>query len=297
MIKSHTLNEIYKDITRQFSLAEVNSPKLDAKLLICAALSLSESDFMVRRSDVLEIDLAKQKTLEGYIKRRLDREPVSKILGQKGFWTHDFHVTHDVLDPRPDSETLIETVLDFIDSNLDRERPLRILELGVGSGALICTLLAECKNAVGQGTDISRAALDVAKQNAVNIGVAERLTLIEGSWLDPVLQGKGLEAFDIVLSNPPYIPSSDIESLSVDVKKYDPILALDGGEDGLNPYREILSNVDKVIHPHGRIFFEFGTNQKGDLSRIVEDYGFAILETRQDLSGKDRVVSIAYGEK
>lgn len=216
-----------------------------------------------------------------FIARRRVGEPVSKILGRRGFWKGEFIVTPDVLDPRADSETLIESVLSHFP---DTARPYRILDIGTGSGCLLVSLLGEYKNAAGVGIDISEKALNVARQNAHQLPAefhrrdcaADDLT----DW------GR----FDIIVSNPPYIPTAEIARLDVGVRQYDPALALDGGADGLDAYRALARVCPALLAPDGLIFVELGQGQGADVRRIMARQRLGFVSADTDLGGIERVL-------
>lgn len=213
--------------------------------------------------------------LTEFISRRLAGEPVAKIIGKKGFWKDDFFVSKDVLDPRPDSETLIEAVLEKFP---DKNAPLRILDLGTGSGCLLLSLLGEYKNATGIGIDISPKALAIANKNKGNkkaefIGRDMRQDLSD------------LGKFDIMISNPPYIPTAEIQTLERDVKDYDPLLALDGGQDGLDFYRALAT---QHLAPH--VFIEISKDQEHEIIPLFEAKGWHFVQAWKDLGKITRVL-------
>ena len=211
------------------------------------------------------------------IKRRKMGEPLSKILGHRGFWRGDFIVDKNVLDPRPDSETLIQAVLEKFP---DKTLPLRILDLGTGSGCLLISLLMEYPNASGIGVDISEKALEIAKKNALKNGVKADFILLDMTKLP-----KNLGNFDLLISNPPYIPIKDIETLERNVKDYDPLMALDGGEDGLNFYRIIAD-----IAPAPAVFVEIGIGQESLVQQIFKEKKWQLLDTKKDFGDITRVL-------
>ncbi len=223
--------------------------------------------------------------LADFIARRQCGEPVAKIIGRKGFWTLDLKVSKDTLDPRPDSETIIDAVLKHFP---DKAAPLRILDLGTGSGCLLLALLDEYKNATGIGMDASAAALQIAQQN-VQKYAPNRAKLLCRSWTTSSWW-QDLGGFDVVVSNPPYIPSADIDALDVDVKNYDPLQALDGGPDGLQDYRALSNYVAQVLKQHGLIFFEIGQGQYMDVTAIMERKGFTLQDFCYDLGNVLRVL-------
>ena len=210
------------------------------------------------------------------------REPMAYILKTREFWSLPFIVSSDTLVPRPDSETLIEAVLEHIP---ETRRNLSILDLGTGSGCLLLSLLSKFSNAIGIGVDASEAALDIAKQNAAALGLEERATFIVSDWTEKVE-----DQFDIVIANPPYIPSSDIPNLEADVAQYEPLAALDGGANGLDSYRKILRQLPKVLTDDASIFLESGAGQASAVSEMVREIGFQHIETKKDLAGIERCV-------
>ncbi|MDD3668725.1 MAG: peptide chain release factor N(5)-glutamine methyltransferase [Alphaproteobacteria bacterium] len=219
---------------------------------------------------------------EEFVRRRKAGEPVSKILGRRGFWKGDFIVTPDVLDPRPDSETLIESVLKCFP---DKSRPYRILDIGTGSGCLLASLLGEYPNAAGVGVDISEKALAVARKNAHGLPAA----FMRKDFAAPDF-ARGLGAFDIVVSNPPYIPTAEIAHLEPAVREYDPRAALDGGADGLEAYRHLARECPGLLNPDGVAFFEIGRGQGADVRAIFAACGLDFAGAENDLSGIERVL-------
>lgn len=211
------------------------------------------------------------------IERRKEGEPLSKILGHRGFWKGDFFVDKNVLDPRADSETLIQAVLEKFP---DKTLPLRILDLGTGSGCLLISLLMEYSNATGVGVDISEKAIEIAKKNALKNMIKAEFILSDMAKLP-----KDLGYFDLVISNPPYIPRKDIEALDKNVKDYDPLLALDGGEDGLDFYRIIADEVPAPI-----VFVEIGIGQENQVQQIFENKNWYLWDAKKDFGGITRVL-------
>lgn len=255
--------------------AGCESPALDARLLFQHVTGMTREDLILDEGRTIAPDAAR--TFRALIDRRAAREPVSRIIGSREFYGRSFAVTPAVLDPRPDTETLVEAALKLMPESG------RVLDLGTGSGAIIVTLLAERPRAEGVTVDISPEALAVARANAEAQGVANRLVLLEGSWFGPV-EGR----FDLILSNPPYIPARDIPSLAPDVRNYDPALALVGGEDGLDPYRIIASHAAGHLAPQGHVAVEIGADQAADVGRIFQQHGFAPAAQYRDLGGHIR---------
>jgi release factor glutamine methyltransferase len=225
--------------------------------------------------------------------RRVLREPMAYILGEREFWGLPFKVSPAVLVPRPDSETLIEAALVLMP---DRQRPWRILDLGLGSGCLLLTLLREYPAASGVGLEISEEALAVAQGNADALGVAARARLISGDWRQPDWRQRLDGPFDLLVSNPPYIEAGAIERLMPEVARYEPKQALDGGPDGLVAYRTIATAAPALVVPGGRLLVEAGEGQAAEISRIFASAGLAIEVPWKDLAGIDRVVSAMHSK-
>lgn len=226
--------------------------------------------------------------------RRLAREPISQILGHKAFWSLDFYVNKHTLTPRPDSETVVEAALAILDQKtiLDQKKempdkllPFRLLDLGTGSGCLLLSLLHEYPHATGLGVDASEEALAVAAQNAQHLQLAARAKFIRGNW------AQGLnETFDMVISNPPYIPRTELASLMPEVRDYEPHAALFAGEDGLEDYRRILADMPRLLKPGGHAVLELGIGQAEAVRRIGETAGLTFLHTRKDLGTIERAI-------
>ena len=221
--------------------------------------------------------------------RRVRREPMAYVLGEREFWGLPFKVSPAVLVPRPDSETLIEAALALMP---ERQRRWRLLDLGLGSGCLLLTLLREYPNASGVGMELSPEALAVAQANAQALGVAGRSRLVPGDWRQPGWQRPLGGPFDLLVSNPPYIEAGTIERLMPEVARFEPRLALDGGPDGLAAYRAIALAAPDLVVPGGRILVEAGEGQVPEISRIFASAGFAIEAPWKDLGGIDRVVTM-----
>lgn len=248
---------------------------LEIKILLSYLVNVEVKDFYFCLDNNYQLD---ENFLNKLIERRLRGEPLSKIIGLKRFWDYDFKTTKDVLDPRSDSEIMIEYIL----NDFDVEDKLKILDLGTGSGCLILTLLKIFKNAKGVAADISEKALMVAKENAKNLCI-DNIEFIKSNWNDNV---DGF--FDIIISNPPYIKTKDIDDLMIEVKNYDPMVALDGGFDGLDCYRYIANNIGKNCKNNTNIYIEIGFDQRKDIIDIFDNFVFC--GCKKDLSGNDRVV-------
>lgn len=223
-----------------------------------------------------------QARLDGFVSRRERREPVSQILGRKGFWTLMLNVGAGVLTPRPETETILDAVLPRFPAN----RAFTVLDLGVGSGALLLAILAERPAARGLGVDVSEAALAVARDNAAQLGLGGRAALLRGDWTF----GLGDAGFDLVVANPPYIPSGEIAGLAPEVRDHDPRLALDGGPDGLDAYRTLAPEILRVLKPGGTFAVEFGIGQRPAVEALFRAAGAQELTVQPDLGGRDRVI-------
>ena len=263
--------------------AAIPGAALDARVLVCGTLGRDAVD-LIAHGDAL-LDEAQCDAVGLNVARRLKREPVARILGEREFWSLRFRVTEATLDPRPDSETVISSALEA--AAYLRERALRIADLGTGSGCLIVALLSELRDARGVGIDRSPEALQVARENARDHGVAGRLDLICGDWLSG-----NAGRFDMIVSNPPYIPTEDIAALEVEVSDHDPLAALDGGPDGLSAYREIIGQGYDRLESGGWLVLEIGDGQAEEVSELLRTEGFRLdhdLPSRIcDLGGKVR---------
>jgi release factor glutamine methyltransferase len=262
--------------------SRIAAPELDARLLICHAAGLSHEAYVARINDGLEPHAAAR--FGAYIERRLEGEPVSRILGVREFYGRPFRIDQSTLDPRPDTETLVEAALAVV----DREAPLRILDLGTGSGCILITLLAELPLATGLGIDTSPAAVDIARLNAQILGVGDRASFVAGDWLEAVEV-----TFDLVVANPPYLSAADMAALSPEVRDHDPRAALDGGHDGLSAYRRIVPGLRKALRPGGFALFEVGPDQAQAVLRLLAEAGLDAGEGQRlwrDLAGRARVV-------
>ncbi|HEX4505787.1 MAG TPA: peptide chain release factor N(5)-glutamine methyltransferase [Alphaproteobacteria bacterium] len=270
-----------KEAVLLMKAAGLDTPVLDARLIVQHALRISWDTLYLKDDQPLEPQ--EKARLESGLARRAAHEPVSRIVGRRHFWTLDLAVSPDTLDPRADTESLIETVVQAIP---DRTQPLRVLDLGTGTGAILLALLAEYPNATGLGIDRSEAALAVARANADSHGLSPRVTFSSGNWTD------GVEGpFDIIVSNPPYIESGHLPGLPPEVREHDPVLALDGGTDGLDAYRAIIPAIPALLGPGGLAVFEIGEGQGDAVTRIARENGLAPAGSRKDLGGIARALS------
>jgi len=288
MISCDRLAVILADMDQAFRQRGIATSRLDARLLVEAVLGISHSDIIA--SPDMKITENQVRRLEQYMQRRLEFEPVSRILKLREFYGREFLISPDVLDPRADTETLIDGVLQRIET----DEPVRMLDIGTGSGAIIITLLCELPKATAIATDISKAALGVARHNADLLGVAERVEFVNTDWASAV---DGW--FDIIVSNPPYIPSIDIDGLERSVKDYDPLLALDGGNDGLEAYHKIIAQLPDLVTQGSLVGFETGKGQTGDVERLLQQSDCCENSDSttiiHDLAGNDRVILMKCG--
>lgn len=275
-----TLLSAWTAARNSLKAAGVDSPVIDARLLLEAATGAGHADIV---SDPYRPLTPEQSaTLAGYVARRERREPVARILGRKGFWKIMLAVSPHVLIPRPDTETVLDVVLPLFTEG----QPFQMLDLGVGSGALLLAILAERPAAKGLGVDVSEEALATARDNAANLGLAGRAAFLRGDWT----AGLPDEGFDLVVANPPYIPTEDIEGLDPEVRDHEPRLALDGGADGLDAYRQLAPEILRVLKPGAPFAVEIGYDQSAAVEDLFRAAGALDVATAKDLARRDRVV-------
>lgn len=288
---ARTIAAARQALTESFRQAGIDSPDADARLLIAQALDIGRTELMVNGDRTITPD--QLKAIDALAQRRLAHEPVARILGRKEFWSLPLQVSGAVLVPRPDTETIVEAALDFVVhggkglKNLGLKN-LRILDIGTGSGALLLALLSELTQARGTGTDISATALAVASANAESLNLASRCTFIECN----IAQGVP-GPFDLIVSNPPYIAHADIATLEPEVRDYDPALALDGGQDGLDAYRAVARDARRLLAPGGRLIVELGAGQEPAVRALFTQAGLTVTAVRNDLAGIPRALSAA----
>lgn len=262
--------------------AGIESPELDARILTGHALGLDHAGLAAAQARVLTA--GEERTIAALMRRRLGREPVARIVGRKEFWGLSLGIDAATLVPRPETETLVEAALDALDAAAARCRPLRIVDLGTGSGAILLALLSELPNATGFGGDVSAAASKAARDNARNLGIA-RAHFFAGD-MAAALAGP----FDLIVSNPPYIASGDIAALDAEVSAYDPRRALDGGADGLDFYRAIAAAAPALLAPDGLLIVELGAGQAAAVAALFAAVGLAPRPPRPDLNGVPRAL-------
>lgn len=321
-----TINEIYLLLKKRLKEAGINTADLDARIIIENRTGFDWA-FILAKGTSYKIEENIEGLMQADLMRRLQGEPLSRIYGLKEFWGLEFHVTPDVLDPRPESELIVERGIDFLktiignrnSSSKEHTQPVKILDLGTGSGCLLISLLKEFPKASGIGVDLSLKALLCAQENAKkHLGVKcfhaennqknphsddssknnvqgvmrSRIQFICSDWSSSLE-----DSFDLIISNPPYIKNRDIPNLDNAVKKYDPILALDGGEDGYQAYKNIFFDLKRLLKPCGKALLEIGFDQEKNILRLAEESRFSDVSVHHDLAGLARVVEISSGDK
>jgi len=278
-----TLAQALRRATADLATAGIEGPGNDARRLASAVLGLTAAQLLARPERPLSPE--EVRGLGRFIARRVAREPVSRILGERQFYGRTFGISPATLDPRADSEVLIDTTLKLVALEEWQSRSLRLLDVGTGSGSLLLTLLCELPGAYGVGTDVSAAALQMASANAVRLGLAERADWLAGDLLEAV---RG--PFDILISNPPYIPSGEIAEVEPEVREHDPVLALDGGADGLCFFRRLSAGVEDIV-PDGWVVFETGHNQADGVATLLAAQGLKDIRVQRDVAGRRRCVA------
>jgi release factor glutamine methyltransferase len=275
-----TLVKAWNAAKDRLKTVQIDQPAIDARLLLEVAADVTRTDIITDPYRVLTD--AQMATLEDFLNRRAAREPVSHIIGRKGFWKILLQVNKNVLTPRPETEVIVDEVLKAFPEQMS----FSMLDLGVGSGTILLAVLAERPAAKGLGVDVSEDALAVARENAANLDLAGRVALLRGDWTS----GLGDESFDLVVSNPPYIATHVIETLEPEVRDHEPRVALDGGPDGLDAYRILAGEILRVLKPGAMFAVEIGYDQSADVEALFKAAGGQNVKTIKDLSTHDRVV-------
>jgi release factor glutamine methyltransferase len=282
-----SIAEAIRHMAQALRQAGIEDADIDARALTGHALQVDRAQLISNPERRLTAQEAA--TIAACAARRLTREPVARIVGRKEFWDQVLEVTPAVLVPRPETETVVEVALDHVVTHGLRLEALRILDIGTGTGALLLALLGELQNASGIGTDISAEAIEVAHGNAERNGLAARCGFVVCDI------GAGVDGrFDLIVSNPPYIPHDDIATLAPEVRNYDPGLALDGGSDGLHLYRAIAQDAQRLLAPTGLLIVELGIGQEADVRALFTKAGFNVGEARADLGGIARALSASF---
>ena len=283
---SVTVGEAVGAAARRLAAAGIAESRREARLL--AALALGVEPGVVLGYPERPLDAAVQARLAALTARRAAREPYARLAGRRQFWSLDLAISPDTLDPRPDSETLVEAALVLLP---DRAAPLRLVDFGTGSGCLLLALLSELPNAVGVGIDILPGAAIAARRNAAALGLADRALFVVGHWGETI-SGRA----DVIVANPPYIPSAEIEALAPEVACYEPRSALDGGTDGLIAYRELAPMTRRLLSADGIALFEVGAGQHKAVTRLLGDSGLALQSVKCDLSGVARCIVVTLAQ-
>lgn len=274
-----TLNDMMAHLRNHFAVAGIEDPMAEARILVGGIIGLTRTDFVTRGED--HIPLQHEIAIHEASGRRVRGEPVYRILGRREFYGLELGLSKDTLEPRPDTEALVDLVFNLIKDR--RREPLEILDLGTGTGAICLALLSQLPEARGTGTDLASGALAQAAANAEANGLGDRFNTVESRWFEKI-SGR----YDVIVSNPPYISSSVIPELDREVREHDPLLALDGGKDGLDAYRDIAANAAPFLEANGIVAVETGFDQKKSVRDIFESAGFVEIAAAKDLAGNDR---------
>ena len=274
------LSELQKKITKILAEGGIETNSLDARIILREIFNFDEKE-LILNSDLI-LSESKISKVQKIITRRLNFEPVSKIFGKRDFYNSTFSISNDVLDPRPETENIVEIANNFI---LEKGYE-SFIDLGTGSGCIILSILKENKNLTAVGVDISIDAINIAKKNSKDMNLEKRSSFLVSNWLSSVYN-----SYDLIISNPPYIPSDEIITLSKTVNNFDPLISLDGGQDGLKCYKEIAQDINRVINKNGRVILEIGYNQAHDVIKIFESKEFKLLKIYNDINGLNRILT------
>ncbi len=283
MKSSLTVQACVADAKQRLNAAGIADPTTDARLLIGEVIGFSLTDFVLNGARPLQAD--EMHRIDALIARRESGEPVHRILGHREFYGLDFLLSQGTLEPRPDTEVLVNAALPYVRAAVQRKDAARILDMGIGTGAICLSLLHAVPEATGVGSDISQDAIATARGNAERLGLAERFETIESDWFEHI-SGR----FDIILSNPPYIRTDVIDTLDREVREFDPFIALDGGVDGLLPYRVIAEKAVDFLESGGVVGVEIGYDQMADVTAIFASKGYECANRVKDYGGHDRIL-------
>ena len=283
---SSTVADTLAEARRRFTEAGIADPATDARLLVAGLLKLSPTELLTRSAERLSSEQAE--VMSKAVERRLGHEPVHRILGEREFYGLPLVLSVETLEPRPDTEILVDTVLAYLKDLAKTQGHLHILDMGTGTGAICLALLSECPDASGVGSDISADALRTARSNAERNELQDRFQAVQSRWFESI-QG----SFHAIVSNPPYIASKVVHTLAPEVTKFDPHAALDGGRDGLDAYRTIAKDAARFIKPNGVVGLEIGYDQRNDVTDVFEAEGFKLLESVKDYGQNDRALVFA----
>ena len=274
------LSDLQKIVTKTLFDSGIETSSLDSRIILKEIFCLNEKQLILNSQ--LIVSKKKINEVDKILARRKSGEPISKIFGKRDFYKSTFLISEDVLDPRPETELIIEIANNFI---LDKGYK-NFIDLGTGSGCIILSILKDNKSLRAIGIDISNKAINIAQKNCSNLNLEKQATFLVSNWLSKVSG-----SYDLIISNPPYIPSKDVDALSANVKNYDPLISLDGGEDGLKCYRQIAEDINRVIGKNGRVVLEIGYNQAEDVIKIFESKDFIFLDKYIDINGLDRILT------
>ncbi|MET0747505.1 MAG: peptide chain release factor N(5)-glutamine methyltransferase [Rhizobium sp.] len=270
----------------RFAAAGLDDPAADARVLVAGLFDLSFTEIVTRSHETVNVD--KIARLDNAVARRLNHEPVHRILGEREFYGLPLSLSSATLEPRPDTEILVDTMLPHLRRLVAAHGSIDILDMGTGTGAICLALLQECPQATGLASDISAEALATATANAARNGLSDRFQTLQGSWFAPI-SGR----FHAIVSNPPYIESGVMATLSADVRDFDPAVALDGGEDGLDAYRAIAAEAAQFLQDDGVLGLEIGYDQRLTVTALFEASGFRLIEAARDYGHNDRALIFA----
>ena len=277
---------IYQRTIKELVEAKIPSPRLEARILISRASDIDTNDV----TDATSLNNMQLKKLENMLIERKKHKPLDKIIGIKGFFCNDFITSEDVLSPRPDTEVLVEEAIKIIKENNFK----KLLDLGTGSGCIVLSILEQCKDILATAVDASDKALTIAKTNANRLNLTDKCKFIKANWFDTNFSNKIENKYDIIVSNPPYIPTDDIKTLEPEVKNFDPMLALDGGADGLDSYKQIAVVTKEKISNKGYVLIEAGINQEKEIINIFKNQGFTHISSINDLNSIPRCIVFKY---
>jgi len=285
-----TLDSLFAEARARFLKAHIGEAALDARVLISGLLDLPAVAFMTRGSEVVAPEDARR--IRAAVARRAAHEPVHRILGQRDFYGLTLGMSKDTLEPRPDSEMIVEGLIPFARNIVAAKGTCRIIDLGTGTGAICLALLSAVPEATGVGSDLAAGAVEMAQANAVRNKLDQRFSSVVSDWFDQI-EG----TFDIIVSNPPYIRTEVVASLASEVRDHDPALALDGGADGLDAYRIIAANAAGHLAKGGIVGVEIGYDQLQVVGHVFEENGFRIIDRIRDLGGNDRAIVFSFGNE
>ena len=274
------LSDLQTAITKKLFDSGIETSSLDSRIILKEVFCFDEKELILNSQLIVPDN--KINEVDKILSRRVSGDPVSKIFGKRDFYKSTFLISKDVLDPRPETELIIEIANNFI---LDKGYK-NFIDLGTGSGCIILSILKDNKNLSALGIDISNKAINIAQKNCSNLNLENQATFLVSNWLSKVSG-----SYDLIISNPPYIPSKDIDTLLDNVKNYDPLISLDGGDDGLKCYREIAEDINRIISKKGRIILEIGFNQAINVIKIFESKEFMFLNKYTDINGLDRILT------